>query len=265
MRVCLIPIAFLLFATAGCTAQTKRSEPQVSQTEPTAAPSSSAKTAANESKSNNAANQDNLSRAESQTSDEKTEIEKSLDKGEIKKAVKLLNAKYDGKSADDERAKRLQSLLLKAAHREALKSARAGSYKKAVEIMETAFEAAPLGVEMVLHLNPERQDITFVPTENDYRQYGFDKFLTWNEYVEIANDYGFFLEQAGGAGYDIEVLQQVVKMSPQREVAHLNLADALWKRGNKQQAATEYKEYVNLMTAKGQAGNLPTRVRTRLL
>lgn len=258
-----LPI-FLFFLMAGCAAQTKRSEPPASQTQPTSAPSSSVKTATNDSKPNDKFNQNTSSRAESQTSEEETEIEKSLDKGEIASAVKLLDAKYGEKSVNDERAKHLQSLLLKAAHREALKSAQARNYKKAIEIMETAFQAAPLGITMVLYLKPERKDVKFVPTENDYKQYGFDKFLAWSEYVAIVNDYGFFLEQAGGTGYDVEVLQQVVKMSPQREAAHLNIADALWKRGNKQEAATEYKEYVTLMTAKGLAGNLPSRIKTRL-
>ncbi len=140
-----LPI-FLLFLTTGCTAQTKRSELPASQTQPTPAPSSSVKTAANESKSNDALSPNTSSRAEPQTADEKTDIERLLDKGEIARAVKLLNDKYGGKSANDEHAVRLQSLLLKAAHREALKSAKARNYKKAVRIMETAFQAAPLGI-----------------------------------------------------------------------------------------------------------------------
>lgn len=248
MKPILILVVFLISLAAGCAAQTKKSEP-VATTPP---PSSTVETAAA---------QDNLNRPAPQTASGQTETEKLLEKGEIARAVKLLNDKYSGKPADDDEAKRLQTLLLKAAHREALKTK---DYKKAAQVMETAFQAAPLGITMVLLLNPERQDIKFVPAENDYRQYGFDKFMAWNEYVEIVNDYGFFLEQSGESRQAVEVLAQVIKMSPQREAAHLNLADALWKRGDHQEATTEYKKYTDLMTANGKASGIPDRIKKRL-
>jgi len=283
-----IPIAFFLFATAVCAAQTSGSA--VPQTQAMPASSLSVKTAAKGSKPDDTGSQENSSCPELQKSSGR--IKRLLGKGEIRRAAELLQAIVDDceeKSSHldstfhydsfyDEETKGLEALLLKAAHREAWKFSRVRNYRKAVKTIKSTFIVAPLGMGDILYLNPERVRFMVVEGEEEYQHYGYDKFLPWSEYVEIVNDYGFFLEKANEILAAIDVLERVVKMSPQREVAHLNLADALWKSGDerdakhykeyvqyvRQEAAKHYKEYVNLMTAKGRAADIPCRVKTRL-
>jgi len=59
----------------------------------------------------------------------------------------------------------------------------------------------------------------------------------------IRNDYGFFLAEAGRFAEAEAELLEVVKAAPERAVARLNLADALWAQGKKEQAEAQYREY----------------------
>lgn len=268
MRVYLIPIVFLLFATAGCTAQTKQPNLPSAQPSPTVAASPQSSEANRDAKNDSLSEDQKLHNEELRDAGQdatakERQARKLIERGEIAKAAELLrNTLYSDRYINN---KEFGALFLRSAHKFALEANRKGNAEKAYTLMEDALKyptnfakLQPTQTEAILSAP------NFIPNEEEYRKGGLESYLTWNEYVEIVNDYGFFLEQAGGTGYDVEVLRQAVKMSPQRETAHLNLADALWKRGNKQDAATEYKEYIDLMTAKGQAGNLPSRVKTRL-
>ncbi len=65
----------------------------------------------------------------------------------------------------------------------------------------------------------------------------------------------------------IELLEDIVQTSPQRTVAHLNLADAYWATNielYKKRAIKSYKEYQRQMTIKERAHLIPKYVLTRI-
>jgi len=67
-------------------------------------------------------------------------------------------------------------------------------------------------------------------------------------YPDIFNDYGFLLQQAGRNKDAVKILSLVVKNTPKRAVAYLNLADAYWDVGDKLNASLNYKKYTSLKT-----------------
>jgi tetratricopeptide (TPR) repeat protein len=66
----------------------------------------------------------------------------------------------------------------------------------------------------------------------------------------IRNDYGFFLAEAGRSAEAEKVLREVVEAAPDRAVARLNLADALWAQGKKTEAEAQYREYTQRIPRK---------------
>lgn len=75
----------------------------------------------------------------------------------------------------------------------------------------------------------------------------------------IFNDYGFLLQQAGLNKDAVKILIIVIKRSPKRTVAYLNIADASWGDGDKKAAAQYYKQYVSLMKENNHADKIPQR------
>jgi len=86
--------------------------------------------------------------------------------------------------------------------------------------------------------------------------------MAYSEFITSVNDYGFFLEQSGKSKDAIYVLTYVLILSPDRTPAHLNLADALYKNGNKEEAKKYYKTYIELMKKEGK--EIPSEVYKRL-
>lgn len=84
-------------------------------------------------------------------------------------------------------------------------------------------------------------------------------------YEEAFNDYGFLLQQAGLNQDAINILKIVIKNSPQRTVAYLNVADATWNEGNKKAAALYYKQYVSQMRKNNHIDKIPQRALDRSL
>jgi hypothetical protein len=80
----------------------------------------------------------------------------------------------------------------------------------------------------------------------------------------ILNDYGFFLAEAGQLPRAIATLQLVIARAPDRAVAHLNLADAEWARGNENGARVYYRRYAELLGTAGKEEKIPARVTQRL-
>lgn len=77
-------------------------------------------------------------------------------------------------------------------------------------------------------------------------------------FEEIFNDYGFLLQQAELNKDAVNILTLVIKKSPKRIVAYLNVADAYWSEDNKKVAAQYYKQYITQMkktTAQGKYHN----------
>lgn len=89
-------------------------------------------------------------------------------------------------------------------------------------------------------------------------------FLNDVDKVGVSNDIAFFLEQTGYYDEAIWLLNKIVSSYPERTVAYLNLGDAYWGKGNKNQAKHAYRKYVELMKTSGKEGRIPKRVTTRL-
>jgi tetratricopeptide (TPR) repeat protein len=94
-------------------------------------------------------------------------------------------------------------------------------------------------------------------------------------YINLLNDYGFFLSESSSRYKDaIPVLQKVIALAPKRHAAYLNLGDAYRKATfgptdpTKQEfqelAIRNYKEYARLLKEKGLESELPPRVRDAL-
>ncbi|MFP3797543.1 tetratricopeptide repeat protein [Paraburkholderia sp. SIMBA_027] len=81
--------------------------------------------------------------------------------------------------------------------------------------------------------------------------------------VQMANDLGFFLVQAKRPGDAIPLLAKIVSVYPDRVVAKLNLADALWNTDQQEPAKLQYSEYVSQMKKLGKSDRVPTRALER--
>ncbi|WP_413290121.1 ankyrin repeat domain-containing protein [Bdellovibrio sp. HCB337] len=64
---------------------------------------------------------------------------------------------------------------------------------------------------------------------------------------QLLGDMGFFLQKAQFNADAVKVLNRVLKMSPDRAVSHLNIADAYWDLGKANQAKAHYRQYVELV------------------
>ena len=93
-----------------------------------------------------------------------------------------------------------------------------------------------------------------------YTESEFARFMEFDEYIAIMNDYGFFLEQADDPDNALIVLTEVVDLKPSRMVAHLNLADVMWQLENRTNAAIHYRTYLEMMTAADLTDQIPGRV-----
>lgn len=84
------------------------------------------------------------------------------------------------------------------------------------------------------------------------------------EYINVINDYGFFLQMSDQNEAAIKILQWVISTEPKRTVAYLNLADAFWSLGRQGEARANYQQYQDLMLAAKKSAKIPARVKERL-
>ncbi|MBX9686151.1 MAG: tetratricopeptide repeat protein [Candidatus Obscuribacterales bacterium] len=114
-----------------------------------------------------------------------------------------------------------------------------------------------------------------INSKREYRNPGITQEESWldafkfqglplADYVSALNDYGFFLQQSGNLKESSEALLLVVKASPQRAVAHLNLADSLWQMGKRSQAIKSYQLYLALKISSQEDKDVPSRVWQRI-
>lgn len=85
-----------------------------------------------------------------------------------------------------------------------------------------------------------------------------------SDYITALNDYGYFLQQNGCLKESTNVLTLVTEISPERAIAHLNLADSFWKLGKVTEAKQSYKTYISLMKEARDQRQIPSRVMLRL-
>jgi len=88
-------------------------------------------------------------------------------------------------------------------------------------------------------------------------KYYFPQRVGWS------NDLGFLFEQAGHYPEAVELLQHITRRHPDRVVAYLNLADAYWALGEREQAREAYGQYHDKMLAAQKQARIPPRVLER--
>jgi len=172
-------------------------------------------------------------------------IDVFLNRGEIEKALKelelILYPEHYYNSCE------MAVKFLRAAHKFALKAYRNKDVKKAVRLMEKVFEE-------------EYLDYPFFYNVEEYHQSEWSEYMEIKEYVEILNNYAFFLGQDGRFKEAVDILRNVLEIAPGRVVAYLNIADALWEQKEKQEAIQNYKKYIELMRKRNKTHLVPSRV-----
>lgn len=88
-------------------------------------------------------------------------------------------------------------------------------------------------------------------------------FIGIEEYAGIMNDYGFLLAGSGMYADAIPVLERVSSLAPERAVARLDLADALWEIGEADAAAEQYASCIRLLEERGLMRDCPSRALER--
>ncbi|WP_428740651.1 tetratricopeptide repeat protein [Tenacibaculum sp.] len=83
-------------------------------------------------------------------------------------------------------------------------------------------------------------------------------------YLTMFNDIGYFLEQSGLYEESVYILEVIIKEFPNRTVAYINLGDAYWGLGKKEEAKQVYKVYVEQMKAKNKERKIPSQVLERI-
>lgn len=148
------------------------------------------------------------------------------------------------------------------AHKAALKKYKQGKLKSAVKIMSYGFYQYESGFVFI----PEKEpDFSFTSLEKFRKNAELKgkQLLTPQELTAMANDYAFFLAEAGKNEQAEKLLLQVIAYAPKRTVAYLNLGDVLWKLGKKNDARKYYKKYLELV-GKKKLNKAPVRVKERM-
>jgi tetratricopeptide (TPR) repeat protein len=182
------------------------------------------------------------------------QVHSLLEQGLIAEAEKvLMGIFYPGNYYNDYE---MAALFMDSAHKAALERYEAGDIEGAVGLMEEGFNvfADTIGNDWYMQFT----------SAINYARSDYSKYLSTSTFLVDINDYGFFLEQANHTAEAITVLREVLLLDPERAVAHLNLADALWKNGDNEEAKSYYNKYVAMMQKSGRSEKIPKRVLERI-
>lgn len=182
------------------------------------------------------------------------EVYDLLEQGLITDAGQVLNGIfYPGNYYNDYE---MAAFFMQKAHQMALERYQQGNTEGAVEIMEEGFNAfsETLGSDWYMQF----------ASREDYKQSDFAQYMDFSDFIVDVNDYGFFLEQTGRAMEAVTVLREILLLDPDRVVVYLNLADALWRAGDTEEAESYYNKYASMMQKKGLSGDIPDRVWERV-
>lgn len=140
--------------------------------------------------------------------------------------------------------------LLRRSHELALDFYRDGEVMAACSVMTLPFEHGYL-------FELDYGWIMCYGSAEGYRAGDYSEHMPFEEALVMANDYGFFLLEAGSPSEAEPILRQVVMLDPTRAVALLNLADALWAQGRFGEARPLYGEYLRLLDDHGLLDRAP--------
>jgi TonB family protein len=149
---------------------------------------------------------------------------------------------------------------LKRAYKEALSAYRRKQPDDAVQKLRLFFSLLSF-VELDKVVDPDKEPNAFLETWDEALK---KADIQKKDYIAPLNDYGFYLQETGHDEPAVRVFRKVVALEPSREVAYLNLADSLWKLGDKDEAAPLYEKYKALMKSENLSSKVPTRVDSTL-
>lgn len=158
--------------------------------------------------------------------------------------------------------------LISKGHKNALLAYRSKNNKKAAGILENVFDLSSVMASIMGFCETCWEDLnpnTKVPVKlkmwlSNWKAVELNSEL----YIPALNDYGFFLQENTKFEHSIAVLIEVIKTTPNRAVAHLNIADSYWSIGHKETAKKYYKSYSELMINIGKKKGIPKRVLKRI-
>jgi tetratricopeptide (TPR) repeat protein len=143
--------------------------------------------------------------------------------------------------------------LLKRIHQEAKGLYKKGEVAKAAERLELAFDFTAYVAEK-LNRNSNTPDRT-----PEYWIYGWQQpplQMAPDVYIPALNDYGFYLQKIDQDAEAVRVLQAVISIEPEREITYLNLAEALWKLGRKEEALPYLEKYKEIREAESKEASI---------
>lgn len=143
--------------------------------------------------------------------------------------------------------------LLRIVNRTALEEADAGNYQEAVALFDYLSNYNRMSFQWYT---------SFIDSL-DYMESDRSIYMSFSEYVMILNNYAFFLEQTDGLFLSQMILRIVLDLQPSRIVAHLNIADVLWKLAEFAEASEHYSIYQEMMTDRDLTDQIPLRVHER--
>ncbi len=161
-----------------------------------------------------------------------------IDSGMISQAVDTLSMVFYPQFYYE--SEEMGAALLRRSHGLALQSYHDGDVMAACSVMTLPFEHDYL-------FDLDYGWILSIDSEEGYRACAYAGHMPFEEAVVIANDYGFFLLEAGHPSEAEPILRHVISLDPTRAVAYRNLADALWALGRFDEARPLYAEYQSLL------------------
>lgn len=81
--------------------------------------------------------------------------------------------------------------------------------------------------------------------------------------IQQLNDIGFYIYAMGSNADAMKIYSAIEKISPNRTVLLLNIADSLWESNNHGKSIEYYKRYIKIMDSAGKSQKIPPRVLTR--
>jgi len=150
---------------------------------------------------------------------------------------------------------------LKQGHKYSLSIQKTKGYKMSATALENTFE-------LIMAVYRYTQEAEPAEAEKPIPDRWIEVFqhceIAVPEYINVINDYGFFLQMSERNEEAIKILQLVISTEPKRTVAYLNLADAFWSLGRHQAAQANYRQYQDQMVASNKTNKVPARVKERL-
>ncbi len=173
-----------------------------------------------------------------------------IDQGMIAQAIETLSMIFYPQNYFE--PEEMGAALLARSHELALGFYREGDGMAACSVMTVVFENDYL-------FNLDYSWILDCYSEEEYQAGDYSERMPFDEALVIANDYGFFLLEAGSTSEALPLLRHVVALDPCRAVARLNMADALWALGRFGEARPQYGEYLRLLDDDGLLDRAPAR------